>query len=653
MSTLYFSRLKNSPWPFFLFLLLVLIGIVLFNIHRFNLHQQDFFKKQSQTELDLIHTVVTEDLIQGNYQAIGDFLKEWAKGVENVQEVRVTSKNGFVLGSYSNPKTDSKTKTFEKNLSYSYSGQATITLIKSTRQSRVEFYSIFLEYTVSALLILSLFLYVIHQSNHRRREANKLLIQKEKLDFANQSLQAEIFQRKQAEESSRRDQQSKTAVAALLQATISSYTMDALLEEALRIILSIPWLSVQNKGAIFLFDQESDRLIMMAMEGIPKPILTLCSEISKDHCLCGLAAKEERIIFTSSMDARHTVHYDGLEDHGHYCVPFMFGNELYGVISLYVDAEHSQQPEEVEFLQIIANTLAAVVVHKQMEEEASKLNMELERRVFQRTQELYQSIEQLKQTQSQLIESEKLASLGELVAGVAHEINTPVGIGITASSYLEKEVKKCLNNLTGNTLKRSELQQFLAVVEESASLIHINLNRAAHLIRSFKQVAIDRSSEELRVFDMKIYLDEVMSSLKPKFKRTGHRVTIECPEKLMVKSFPSVIAQIVTNLVFNSLIHGFETVKNGQITLLVTDHEERIAFEYSDNGIGMSAEQLNQIYNPFFTTKRNQGGSGLGMHIVYNLVTQTLDGTIRCQSRPGEGCRFYFSMSKTRSASEK
>jgi signal transduction histidine kinase len=169
-----------------------------------------------------------------------------------------------------------------------------------------------------------------------------------------------------------------------------------------------------------------------------------------------------------------------------------------------------------------------------------------------------------------------------------------------------------------------------------------NLQRAAELIQSFKQVAVDQSSEERRVFPVKAYLEEVLLSLHPKIKRTHHTVEIHAPDDLALDSYPGAFSQIVTNLVMNSLVHAYEADESGHLVFDLNQRDGYLIFEYADDGKGISKENLGKIFDPFFTTKRGQGGSGLGLHIIYNLVTQKLDGTIRCESAEGRGTRFLI-----------
>ena len=298
------------------------------------------------------------------------------------------------------------------------------------------------------------------------------------------------------------------------------------------------------------------------------------------------------------------------------------------------------------------DTMAGELERKEAErrlaaDELLQLNEELEQRVAQRTKqlaltntELEQTLEDLKRTQSQLIMSEKLAALGELVAGVAHEINTPVGVALSASSTLAEKINTLTALFTQGEMKRSDLSGFLEDGREGSAMIQINLNRASELIRSFKMVAVDQVSEARRSFHVRAYIDEVLLSLRPKLKRTAHTVKVICDESLMIESYPGAFSQILTNFIVNSLVHAFTPEQGGLIQITVNKTDRGLTLVYADNGRGMSAEVQAKMFEPFFTTARNQGSTGLGLHIVFNLITHTLGGTIACESSPGQGTRF-------------
>lgn len=257
-----------------------------------------------------------------------------------------------------------------------------------------------------------------------------------------------------------------------------------------------------------------------------------------------------------------------------------------------------------------------------------------------RYSELQQALKTIQQTQKQLVESEKMAALGNLVAGVSHEINTPIGIGVTAASYLEQRTEQFLELYKQNKIKRSDLEDYLNTVSETMVMILSNSQRASELISSFKQVAVDRSHETKRRFKIKEYVDEILVSLQPNLKKTKHHVTIHGDEDIEVFSNAGAISQIITNFTMNSLIHAYDTGEQGNISIDIVEKQDDVMIKYTDDGKGMSQEILDQIFDPFFTTNRGGGGTGLGMHIVYNLVTQSLGGTIRCESKVGKGTSF-------------
>ncbi|RJP47410.1 MAG: PAS domain S-box protein [Desulfobacteraceae bacterium] len=278
-----------------------------------------------------------------------------------------------------------------------------------------------------------------------------------------------------------------------------------------------------------------------------------------------------------------------------------------------------------------------ITERKRAEREAMLLNRDLEKRVAVRTAELEEMLETLKQTQDHLVQSEKMAALGGLVAGVAHEINTPIGIGVMAVSFLEEKLESLKTVMANGASAGEDPGKLIDGAIEAAGTIYKNLSRAVELIGSFKEVAADQTSEERRRFNVNDYIGEVLLSLQPKYKRTRHNITVACPDDLEINSYPGAFSQIITNCVINSLTHAFADVDAGQMEIRVAVEADDLVFEYRDNGCGMSPEAAEKIFQPFFTTRRGSGGTGLGMYIVYNLVTQTLGGRIECDSRPQQG----------------
>ncbi|PPS41899.1 histidine kinase [Chroococcidiopsis sp. TS-821] len=291
------------------------------------------------------------------------------------------------------------------------------------------------------------------------------------------------------------------------------------------------------------------------------------------------------------------------------------------------------------------------------QEELDKRNLQLQQEVKERQQaeaqvkekaaQLEQTLHNLKQAEAQLIQTEKMAALGGLVAGIAHEINTPIGIGVTAASLLIEKTSAFSQLFQSGKMKRSDLEKYLNMAQQTSQMTLNNLERATELIQSFKQVAVDQSSESKRIFNLSSYLEEILLQLSPKLKTTKHIIEVKGDASLNINSYPGALSQIITNLIMNSLIHAYESSEQGHIVLSFKQVEERIVFEYSDDGKGIAPENINKIFEPFFTTKRGQGGSGLGLHIVYNLVTQKLNGRIYCESKPDTGTKFIIEIVNT------
>ncbi|KPU82014.1 hypothetical protein JI57_05010 [Psychromonas sp. PRT-SC03] len=251
-------------------------------------------------------------------------------------------------------------------------------------------------------------------------------------------------------------------------------------------------------------------------------------------------------------------------------------------------------------------------------------------------------------TKNQLVESEKMASLGNLVSGVAHEVNTPLGVGVTIASHLQDKTQYLLAAVKNNQLKRSELEQYCTDCDESCRLLLANLERAAKLISSFKLIAVDQSCDDVRVFKMSVYLQEVFLSLRHTLKNSAIAIAIEIDDPInepLIETFPGAISQISNNLVKNAFIHAFSKgSQEGKILFNLVYEKDTILLTVSDNGAGMTETVCSKIFEPFYTTKRGEGGSGLGLSIVYNLVVHQLKGCITCQSTIGKGSSFIVKL---------
>ena len=327
------------------------------------------------------------------------------------------------------------------------------------------------------------------------------------------------------------------------------------------------------------------------------------------------------------------------------CIPLLDRTKLSGILYLENNLTTDAFTEDrVELLKLLSAQVAISIENAQLYTNLQHFNENLEQLVQQRTAQLSQALDDLKATQTKLVESEKMASLGGLVAGVAHEINTPIGISITAASLLADKVTEFFGTYKSGQMKRSQLEKFLDTAMQSSSMVLSNLNRAADLIQSFKQVAVDQCTEEQRIFNLKQYLSEVLISLRPKLRTTHHQVEIKGDEAIALNTYPGAFSQIITNLVMNSLTHAYSPEDAGHLIFEYKQQGEQIILTYSDDGKGIPKENLSKIFDPFFTTKRGQGGSGLGLHIVYNLVTQKLNGTIEGESQVGVGTKFIIKL---------
>jgi len=232
---------------------------------------------------------------------------------------------------------------------------------------------------------------------------------------------------------------------------------------------------------------------------------------------------------------------------------------------------------------------------------------------------------------------------------VAHEINTPLGVALTTSTALETEVDHLRTGVAAGRILRSELSRAVDRLTEGARLLFSNLERAAHLVVSFKQMAADQASGERRAFKMDAFVDELFTSLGPMGKRAGHKVVVTCEPDIEMLSYPGALSQVLTNLLTNAYLHGFDGMEGGQVTVEIAGNgSDGVRIVFADNGRGILQRNRERIFDPFFTTRRARGSTGLGLHIVYNLVTATLGGTIETWSEPGRGTRFTIEIPRQR-----
>jgi signal transduction histidine kinase len=254
---------------------------------------------------------------------------------------------------------------------------------------------------------------------------------------------------------------------------------------------------------------------------------------------------------------------------------------------------------------------------------------------------------ELNTAQQNLIDAERLAALGGLVAGVAHEVNNPIGISLTvASSFARRsEIFEAQLKGDGGGLRRSQLEEFVQSSRDASQQLVANLTRAGELIQSFKQVAVDRSHAERRQFSLSEATDQIIASLRPVLKRSPITLQVDVPEGLLLDGYPGSYGQILTNLFLNAANHAFADGRAGTITISARPRgADDIEIIFTDDGAGMTPDVQRQAFDPFFTTRRNEGGTGLGLHIVYNLVTQQLGGRMMLESKLGQGTTFRIIM---------
>lgn len=285
-----------------------------------------------------------------------------------------------------------------------------------------------------------------------------------------------------------------------------------------------------------------------------------------------------------------------------------------------------------------------VLAHEfnQMAERLQSFTLILETKIDERTQQLQAKLEELRATQQQLVQAEKLAALGAMVAGIAHELNTPIGNAVTvASSLIDSKAR--FDQLLQGGLTRSALDSLLFDVEEGSEIIERNLSRAVELIKSFKQLAVDQTSDQRREFYLHDLFKEVMLSMQPNLKNKPWQLNISCDQQLKLNSFPGAMGQVLINLINNAIVHGFSGKHQGQIQIQAQPiDQDWLQLEIADDGLGIAKEHMQRIFEPFFTTKLGQGGSGLGLHICFTLINGLLGGQIDVQSEPEQGTRFVL-----------
>ena len=325
--------------------------------------------------------------------------------------------------------------------------------------------------------------------------------------------------------------------------------------------------------------------------------------------------------------------------------PMIVGDRVYGVIVVQsYDPEVHHERADLDVLAYMATHVAGALSRR----DADVQFREVAEQLGKRNEELTRTLNQLRNTQDELVRQEKMASLGGLVAGIAHEINTPLGICVTATSHVEEELHVWHKWHDTGVFDAKHIEEMLDELDITVKVLDGNIRRGADLVRSFKQIAVDQSSGQRRTFDLSTYLDEILLSLKPKLKHAPCTVRVECPPGIHMNTFPGALSQAITNLVVNAIVHAFDGRTGGSVTIQAEPEGEDVVLVVADDGVGMDAADLKRYFDPFFTTKRGSGGTGLGANIVFNQVTNVLGGTIRASSEPGQGLQVRMRIPRTR-----
>jgi len=311
--------------------------------------------------------------------------------------------------------------------------------------------------------------------------------------------------------------------------------------------------------------------------------------------------------------------------------------DFFEMMIVFLHKHEELELDELILLFILMGIVSTIYTYRQVRT-AKKINHKLE-----------ETIIKLKETKQDLVSAQKMANLGELVSSLTHEINTPIGISITGASHLEDATQKLSKQFDNEEMTEKEFTNFINETKELSSILSLNLNNTKKLIESFRNIAVDQSIEEKREFNLKEYIDEILLSLKNKIKKEEITINVECSDKIQMNTYPGSIAQILINLINNSILHAFSKLINKRISIIITDLDDKIALEYSDSGKGLTPELTSKIFDKYFTTKRGNGGTGLGLHIVEKIISETLNGQITILEKSKEkGLGFLITIPKVK-----
>ncbi len=402
-------------------------------------------------------------------------------------------------------------------------------------------------------------------------------------------------------------------------------------------------------------EQHSSLPMLLIVDDQPINIQTLYQIFSADHTVFMATSGAQALKFCASQQPDLIlldVMMPGMDGH-EVCRRLKADPNTVDIPVIFVTAQNNPDEEtlglQIGAVDFISKPVNAAVVRARVHAhlmlrntlaQVKDLNEGLEQRVAERTAELESALQRLQESQESLTNSEAKATLSTLVASVTHELGTPIGNGVMASSTLSDQARTFQGLVDAGNLKRSDFTAFLTTLSQGTELIQQNLNRANELLKNFQQVAADQASEQRREFDLAGVVTEIIQTLTPSLKRHSHHIAMHIPTGILMDSQPGPLGQIVINLINNAYLHAFENRADGVLTLDAELDGEQVHIQVSDNGTGIPPENLEKLFLPFFTTKIGKGGTGLGMAIVQNLVTKTLGGRITVESSMGHGTRF-------------
>lgn len=421
----------------------------------------------------------------------------------------------------------------------------------------------------------------------------------------------------------------------LLEVSKSSLIDAGELSQAYRLVINClhKGLNIHRAGIWFINAQKNEISCQLLVDNYHHKEIEELIVSAKDYPNYFAALINERTIQANDAHSHPATselseHYlTPLEINSMLDVPIRHKGEMIGIICCeHIGEAREWCQDDADFVSYLANVIGRVInAHalKQSEHLLQDMNEQLEERVKEQTK--------------QLLESEKMAALGNLVAGIAHEVNTPLGISITASSTLAETIKEIEQSMLEGRLSKEIFKRFLHDSNEMMLLLNNNLHRAAELIKNFKQTAVDHSDQTIHIFNLIESIQYLIVSLKPELKKKPVNINLDSPEQLSIYSYPSAWLQILSNLIINSCRHAFKETDNAQIDISIRVENQQITLIYTDNGCGIKQEHIDKVFLPFFTTARATGGSGLGMSIIYNLITEQLKGRIELNEQKVDG----------------